>query len=66
MEGRGWGELEIVTNEHMNRFLRLISDLLIERLNLRSAIINQELFTLTDYLERASKNESALQDAYWF
>lgn len=53
-EGAGQ-KLEIVTNEHMNRFLRLIADLLIERLNLRRAKINQGLFTLAGYLEQASR-----------
>ena len=42
-------KVEIVTNEHMNGVFRLISDLLIKRLNLRKAVINQELLTLTDY-----------------
>lgn len=46
---------ETVTNEHMNGFLRLISDLLIKRLDLRRAVINEGPLTHTDSWAQAPK-----------
>jgi hypothetical protein len=47
MEGAGQ-KVEIMTNENVRGVFRLISDLLIKRLNLRRAVINQRLFTITE------------------